>query len=206
MTRKIILYVHMTLNGVVTGDPALDKEDFGGQWTNPGNLLGEASETLVRLFERVDTILLGRGSFQTLSKRWPEMQASDGAEDVTARLANLINSAKKLVVTRCPAEVDMSWGGFEPGQPIDSDDVTARVRQLRRGDAGDIVIFGSPMLVRALADADLLDECYFVIHPVVVPVGDRLFEGVVTRSDLSMKSAVSLEGGGILVAYERERE
>jgi dihydrofolate reductase len=201
MARKIISFIHMTLNGVVTGDPDDDKEDFAGEWTREGNTLGEASEAVIRLFDRVDTVLMGHGSYDALSRRWPTMQGAPGAVDVVSRLASKMNGAHKLVVTRDSQRVDLSWGEFEPASPIAGDDVIAQIRELKTGDGGDLVIFGSPVLVRTLADARLIDEYHFVIHPVIVETGERLFDGIGSRTDLELGDATTLEDGGVLLAY-----
>jgi dihydrofolate reductase len=73
MARKIILYIHSTLKGVITGDPDGDKMDFVSGWTRNGNILG-GSEDLVRLFDRVDTILLGHATYDEFARTWPTMQ------------------------------------------------------------------------------------------------------------------------------------
>lgn len=203
MARQLILFVHTTLNGVVTGDPASDKEEFGSQWAKQGNLAGEASATLVRLFERADTILLGRGTFDALSSRWPQLQGSEEGDDVTRRLAERINTAHKVVVSRSPGSVDVSWGGFEPATAIHGTDLAAQVRALKRSAGGDIVVFGSPVLVRTLLEAELIDEFFFVIHPVLIAVGERLFDGIESRTDLELRAVTALEEGGVLVSYQR---
>jgi hypothetical protein len=98
MARRIILWINSTLNSVVTGDPDGDKTDFIA-WTRDGNIL-EGSESLVQLFDRVDTVLLGHGTYDDLSRKWPTMQGPADAVDVVSRLAAKINGAHKLVATR----------------------------------------------------------------------------------------------------------
>jgi dihydrofolate reductase len=65
------------------------------------------------------------------------------------------------------------------------------------------VIFGSPTLVRSLAEADLIDEYHFLMHPVIVEVGERLFDEIETRTDVNLKSVTTLSEGGVVVAYAR---
>lgn len=63
--RKIILYINSTLNGVVTGDPSKDKTNFT-VWTNVAYMKA-GSECLVKIMETVDTILLGRNTYEALA-------------------------------------------------------------------------------------------------------------------------------------------
>jgi predicted dithiol-disulfide oxidoreductase (DUF899 family) len=63
------------------------------------------------------------------------------------------------------------------------------------------VIFGSLTLVRSLAEADLIDEYHFLMHPVIVEVGELVFDGIETRTDLNLKSVTTLSEDGVVVAY-----
>jgi hypothetical protein len=66
------------LNGR-TGIAAATRLDAGDPQPRPapslrgGNIL-EGSESLERLFDRVDTVLLGHGTYDDLSRKWPTMQ------------------------------------------------------------------------------------------------------------------------------------
>lgn len=94
-------------------------------------------------------------------------------------------------------------GEFEAAEPLTGDDIVAQIQEFKAGDGGDAVIFGSPTLVRSLADAGLIDEYQFLWHPVIVEVGERLFDGIETRTDLQLKNVTTLDEGGVIVAYTR---
>lgn len=72
--------------------------------------------------------------------------------------------------------------------------IEEQIRNLKNGEGGDIVIFGSPTLVRSLANANLIDEYQVLVHPVVVNVGERLFDDLKERMDF--------HHGSLLVTYE----
>lgn len=202
MARRVILFIHSTLNGVVTGDPDGDKTDFSG-WTREANVLGGASSSLLQLFDRVDTVLLGRGTYDDLCRKWPVMQGQADAVDTGSRLAVKINNASKLVATRNRQVTDLPWGEFVAAEPLTGDDVVAQIAALKSSAGGDIVIFGSPTLVRSLADAGLIDEYHFVVHPVLVEVGERLSDGLETRTDLHLLSATPFGEDAVLLTYTR---
>lgn len=73
---------------------------------------------------------------------------------------------------------------------------------LKNGDGGGIVIFGSPTLVRSLADAALIDEYRLIVHPVVVTVGEQLFDGLEKRQDLHLSEVTAFREGALLVTYQ----
>jgi dihydrofolate reductase len=98
--RKIILYINSTFNGVVTGDPSKDKTNFMA-WTTEA-FIRAGSECLLKTMETVNTILLGRRTYEDLSRefKWPGVKDWPGVNDLGLRLGEKINNAHKLVVTR----------------------------------------------------------------------------------------------------------
>jgi dihydrofolate reductase len=199
MSRRINLWINSSVNSVITGDPGGDKTDFG-VWTRQGNILS-GSEAILRLLDPVDTLLLGRGTYDDLVRKWPAMQGPPGAGDVVSRLAAKINGAHKLVATRNRQLTDLPWGGFEAAQPLGVDDVVADVQEFTSGEGGDAVIFGSPELVRTLAAADVIDAYHVAVHPVIVEVGERLFDGITTRKSLQLTTVTTLDDSGVVLSY-----
>ncbi|MEU4539802.1 dihydrofolate reductase family protein [Streptosporangium sp. NPDC023825] len=197
--RKLVLFIHSTLNGVVTGDPSKDKTDFAA-WTRAGNIIKEGPENnLLKILDTVDTILLGRGTYEDLVRKWPSVKGAPGG-GVVSRLADKINNARKLVAIGGHPVGELKWGDFAAAEQL-AGDVEERIRDLKNGDGGDIVIFGSPKLVRSLTDANLIDEYHILVHPVVVNVGERLFDDLAAQKDLHLVDVKPLKEGAILVTY-----
>ena len=59
--RKLVVSVHSTANNIVTGPPSGDETDFM-QWAQPG--IDDSSDTFLTHLANVDTIVLGRGTYQ----------------------------------------------------------------------------------------------------------------------------------------------
>ena len=188
--RKIILWIHSSLNGVVTGDPSKDKTNFMA-WTTDESLQ-TGSEWALKAMENVDTILLGRGTYEDLVRKWPSMNDS--------RLGKKINNAHKLVVTS-GSQGELKWGEFSAPRPLSGNDIESQIRDLKKSAGGDIAIFGSPTLVRSLTEANLIDEYQIQVHPVVVNAGEQLFDGLDARIDFQLGGAHSLKDGSIVVIY-----
>ncbi len=203
LTRQIILWINSSVNSIITGDPDGDRTDFG-VWTRQGNILSGSEAALV-LFDRVDTLLLGHGTYDDLVRNWPNMQGPADADDVGSRLAAKINGAHKLVVTRDQQLRDLPWGEFRAAEPLAVTDVVVQLQEFKSGEGGDAVIFGSPTLVRSLVDADLIDEYHVVVHPVLVEVGDHLGEGITVRRDLRLKTVITLDDSGVVLVYSPVR-
>ena len=76
---------------------------------------------------------------------------------------------------------------------IIDDDVIERVRALR--DDQNLLVWGSPTLVQALMDHDLVDEYVLLVSPIVRGEGIRLFKEGGDQHDLRITEATVLSGG-----------
>jgi dihydrofolate reductase len=187
--RKIILYINSTFNGVVTGDPNEDKTNFM-VWTTEASV-ETGSVCVLKTMETVDTILLGRCTYEDLSRveKWPGVKNWPGVDGLALALGEKINNAHKLVVAHNQPLDELRWGDFEAPTQLTGSNIEEQIRDLKNGDGGDIIIFGSPTLVRSLTDADLIDVYQFQVHPVVVNVGEHLFDSLEHRKDLHLVDA-----------------
>jgi dihydrofolate reductase len=192
--RKIIVSIHSTLNGVVTG-PADDPTNIG-TWTQAN--LEDTGKDYYKNFDTVDTLMLGRATYEALSTMWPFMKG---------RTADIINSLPKIIVDGEHNVENPKWGDFAAPTLLTGSDIEAQIKALKEQDGGDIITFGSPTLVQALTNANLVDEYRIFVHPMVI--GDdghngykRLFGNIIGRKDLKLLSTQPLEHGAMLVCYE----
>lgn len=199
--RKIILYINSTFNGVVTGDPKKDKTNFM-DWTNEA-FIEAGTECALKTMDSVDTILLGRKTYEDLSRdsKWPGVKDWPGVNDLALKLGEKINNAHKLVVTGRPLE-ELRWGDYEAPRALTGNSIEQQIKDLKNSDGGDIVIFGSPTLVRSLTDANLIDEYQIQVRPVVVNVGEHLFDNIKGRKDFKLVDVKTLKDGSLFVKYQ----
>ncbi len=199
--RKLIVSIHSTANGIVTGPPSGDETDW--QWAGPG--IEESLDTFWLSLTSVDTIVLGRGTYEDLVRKWPKVKEWPDVSDVTLRIAEKINTTPKFVVAgKLPPE-SLEWGEFEPPTQITGANVEEQIEELKKGDGGDIITFGSPVLVQSLTNAALVDEYRIFIHPVVVNEGRRLFENLNGRTNLQLVGVDTFPGGAMVVTYAPTR-
>lgn len=197
--RKIILYINSTLNGIVTGDPKEDKTNFM-VWTTEASV-ETGSVVLLKTMETVDTVLLGRATYEDLNRKWPFIKDWGPQSEVVSQLGEKINNAHKLVVSSHPLD-ELKWGEFAAPEPLTGSNIEQQLRDLKNSDGGDIAIFGSPTLVRSLTEAKLIDEYQIAVRPVVVNVGEQLFEGMQERIDFDLVNVQPLEDGSMVVTYK----
>ena len=196
--RKIIVSIHSTFNGVVTG-PADDKTNFM-TWAQAG--IDDSGEAFLRNFDTVDTIMLGRGTYEDLSTKWPFVKDWPDVSEIALRQADKINPTPKVIVAGEHKVEDPKWGDFEAPAQLTGSDIEDQIKALKEQDGGDIITFGSPTLVQSLTNANLIDEYRILVHPVVVGEGGHLFDNIVGRKDLRLLSTQTFEHGAMLVCYE----
>lgn len=96
----------------------------------------------------------------------------------------------------------LRWGEFEAPQQLTGNNIEERIKDLKNSDGGDIIIIGSPTLVRILTDANLIDEYQVQVAPMVVNYGEHLFDDLKDRKDFDLVEVKALEGGSMLVTYK----
>src|SRR2546430_2717642 len=99
--RKVIASPFITLDGFIAGPQGeLDWAAGGGEFDR---------EMLPLLLKRVDTIVLGRVTYQELAAYWPFASTEDDSN------AELMNTVSKLVFSRTLEQVEWGkWGSTQP--------------------------------------------------------------------------------------------
>lgn len=196
--RKLIVSIHSSFDGVVTG-PNEDETNFM-IWAQAG--IEDSAPSFHENFETVDTILMGHGTYEDLSRKWPYVHDWPGVDDVSLRLGEIVNKTPKLVAAGEHEIPDIKWGDFDPPDQLVGHDIERQIEAIKERDGGDIITFGSPILIRSLTNANLVDEFRVLIHPVIVGEGRQLFRNIRERRDLRLKKVRTFEHGAILVHYD----
>lgn len=143
-------------------------------------------------------ILMGRKTFEALSKYWP---TSNDA------FAPLMNQIPKAVFTQ------KGYKGFDPGHepsPAETSWMTAQVcngnlseeiNKLKAGDGKPIQAIGGGGFVRSLIATGLVDHFRLVIHPVILGGGLPIFNGVTTPAHLKLTNTKTFPGGIVVHEY-----
>jgi len=76
------------------------------------------------------------------------------------------------------------------------------LRQSRNGGSKDILV-GSPSLIVALSQLDLIDEYQLGVQPTVLGSGLPLFKNIRDRIDLKLLKTKSFGCGAVMLYYER---
>ena len=151
-----------------------------GYCAGPGGDLGRLpmgpvfDDHNLALLRTAGTLLFGRITFGMFQGFWPQVQKDPSAAPVLAEIAALTGKMDKLVVSNSltlPASAP--WGDAEV---VRRAQVHARIRALKAGSGGDLLAFGSHVLMNDLLAHGLVDELRLLIGNVVLGDGVRTFE------------------------------
>ena len=85
---------------------------------------------------------------------------------------------------------------------IPGDQAVARIRELRDAAGGDLVVMGSPTLVRSLLREGVVDELRLMIEPVILGGGKSIFPDDGALRTLELVSTAT-SGAGVHVCIYR---
>jgi dihydrofolate reductase len=148
-----------------------------------GAAIGEAMTT-------VEALLYGRRTWQGMAAAWPERAGDPYADQM--------NAAKKYVASRTLTQDDLTWNTTL----LSPDDAIGDIAALRARDGGDLLIWGSASLVRALLAENLVDELNLMIEPILLGGGKRIFPDNGAASPMSLVKCVTT-GTGVQVCTYR---
>lgn len=176
--RKLKLAMYVTLDGVVE-DPA---------WTTPfwNDELAKLQEAY--LFAS-DALVLGRVTYEGFAAAWPAMEESTGD------FGKKMNSMPKFVASRTVREPEWNASILD-GDPGDA------VAGLKEQPGGDLLIYGSAMLVDELTRLGLIDEYRLMVFPVLAGSGKRLFAES-GRMSLRLVDSLTTSAGVAVLTYAR---
>jgi dihydrofolate reductase len=152
--RKVTSGLFISLDGVVEAPHLWQFDVFDD----------DMADAMTRMMASIDTVLLGRVTYQEWADYWP-----NATTDLD--YADFINNTPKYVASTTLKQLDWQNSILIEG------DVAAAVAGLKARPGGDIGIQGSPTLVRSLVSAGLVDELTLILHPVIAGGGKRLFPG-----------------------------
>jgi len=172
VTRRLTFFIATSLDGYIAGP--------GGDL---GWLFHDADYGYTPFYARVDTVLMGRHTYET-ALALPEWPYAGRRAVVFSRRGELVVASPDTVATdRAPADV---------------------VAELRAREGGHLWLVGGGELARACLDAGLVDDLVVSIHPIVLGGGTPLVPAGTRRATLALVSERRFPSGLMQLAYRIE--
>jgi len=177
--RKLIYAINMSLDGCVDHTKFYPEEDTFAYFT--------------QLTRDADTFLYGRKTYQLMVPYWPDAAKEDPADE----FAQAFDAVEKIVV------FSRSLDSAEDEKTrIVHTGLKDEVLKLKQ-QPGKNIFTGGVNLAAQLAALGLIDEYHFVVVPIIVGEGRRLFEGINLPEKLKLKLVESkvFKSGAVVLKY-----
>ena len=143
--------------------------------------------------DTIDTILLGRVTYEMFAAYWPDITSGEDKP-----FADKLNAIPKVVFSGTLARAP--WGDWEEARVVGGG-ATEEVARLRQAPGKDMVVWGSIGLAQSLIDGNLIDEYQLIVCPVVLGTGRPLFRGALDAVEMRLRGTQSFDRGAVLLAY-----
>jgi dihydrofolate reductase len=199
---RVVVQMFVTLDGYIVGPD----EDIS--WVVDGFDPAMAEDIAVDMSDKVDVFVFGRVTHDIFAAYWPNAVPYDQGDDLAPaegkedpRIISALNERSKVVFSRTMEKSE--WHNTR----VVAEGIEAEIRRLKQETDGAISTQGSASVVQALARADLVDEYWLYLHPVVLGAGTPLFAGGAggpSRRDFDLAQLKQYANGVVGLSYVRK--
>jgi dihydrofolate reductase len=182
---KIVLAQNTSVDGVMQSPGSTDVPFKYRGWVLDFDLGPEGERFLLEEARNAGALLLGRVTHEAMQAFWPTAQGE---------FADRLNELPKYVVSS--TLTDPAGNATVLGE-----DWPEEVARLRTELDGDIIVYGSRRLSRALIEMGLADELRLLVYPLVLGTGERLFDETEDKLPLRLVESRPFEGGVVKLIY-----
>jgi dihydrofolate reductase len=179
--RKLIAAMNMTLDGFCD-HTSMTADDEIHQHYN-------------ELLRSAGALIYGRITYQLMESYWPSVVKNPTGNKPMDEFAVLIDNISKIVFSRTLKSVN--WKNTILKKEI----VKEEVLNLKRQGGKDIFV-GSPGLIVALTNLNLIDEYQLSVQPVIVGKGLLLLKNINERIELKLLKTKTFGCGAVTLYYE----
>ncbi len=188
--RKLVVTEYLTLDGIMEAPGEETSLGESGGWSFLFSNEEHSKFKFDELFES-DTLLLGRITYEIFAATWPSR---------TGEFADRINSLPKYVVSATLERAE--WNNSHLMK--DPKRIVEEVLELKQQSGQNILVYGSADLVHTLRQHNLIDEYRFMVYPIILGIGKRLFkEG--NNTTLKLVKSQMFRSGVALVHKSKSR-
>ncbi|GAO41391.1 hypothetical protein FPE01S_01_04030 [Flavihumibacter petaseus NBRC 106054] len=172
--------MHISLDGFVAGPNGemnwikVDEElfDFVGKRISEG-----------------DTALYGRVTYQMMEGYWPGAGDKPNASKHDKDHSKWYGKVHKVVLSKTMKDTVLT------NTTIISDDLAARINEIKQQPGNDILLFGSPSATHSLLRLNLIDGFWLFVNPIILGKGIPLFEGIQDTIKLKLVTTQQFTNG-----------
>jgi dihydrofolate reductase len=159
----------------------------------------EIHEHYNELLSNADTLLYGRVTYQLMESYWPTVVKNPTGNKPIDEFAVLIDKIDKIVFSHTLTNVE--WKNAK----VATRSLEQEVLELKEcgNSFGKDILVGSPGLIVASLNLNLVDELQLCVQPIIAGKGLSLFKNISDRIDLNLiKTKTFISSGSIALYYE----
>src|SRR5580765_1839680 len=179
--RKLIAAINMTVDGFCDHTAGIADEEIHQHYNE--------------LLSNAGTLIYGRITYQLMESYWPSVVKNPTGNKPMDEFAVLIDNIPKIVFSRTLKDVD--WKNTTLKKEIIKEEVLELKQQ-----AGKNILVGSPGLIVAFTQLDLIDEYQIGVQPIVLGSGLPLFKNIKDRVNLNLLKTKTFGCGAVTLYYE----
>jgi dihydrofolate reductase len=182
--RKLIFSTNITIDGFID-HTAVVADD-------------ELHERAAELIRNADLVLYGRIAYQLMADYWPIATQDPSLSKSVRVFAETINRAEKVVFSKTLTQAAWKTRILREVDP-------EQIREMKRQPGKDLLLGPGAKIAQAFMRLDLIDEYQFLIQPVILGRGIRLFPDAEKRVPLTLVRRHALRSGVMELTYRPVR-
>ncbi len=190
--RRVVAWVSVSMDGYTSG-PGGPEHDT---WLHEYAMLEQTLAYFEGIWRGADTVVVGRSNYEGFYSVWPGITRDPATDPRTRELGRWLDRVEKVVASRTLQSAD--WENSRIARDLESE-----VAALRETPGGDILVINSASIIQTLLRADLVDDLRYVVVPVLVGGGLRLFADGLPASSWSLAETTTFASGGLGLHYRR---
>jgi len=178
--RNIIFSINSTIDGYADHTAGIADNELHDFFTS--------------YLDTVDVVLLGRITYELMAGFWPNAGEDPRSTESMKKFADKFNSISKVVFSKTLNDVNWNNTILNKGNLIDE------VLKMKK-QSGKHISAGSLSIASALMNEQLIDEFWFLIHPVVLGKGRKLLDNLNQKTNLQLSDTRTFNSGVIVLHY-----
>jgi dihydrofolate reductase len=190
--RKVILSMMMSLDGFVAGPN--DEMD----WLPPFNdeaLWKDIHKQMWEHLRSVDTLLLGRATYQIWESYWPAAATNPASTKNDLEFSRYADETQKLVFSTTLKNAD--WKNTR----LVKENIAEEISNLKKQPGKNLAVAGGAGIAQTFIRLGLIDEYHLLVHPVILGSGKPLFKGSESRIRLKLVGTQTLRPEVVALHY-----
>jgi dihydrofolate reductase len=186
---NLTLFMHISLDGFAAG--------INGEmdWIHVDEeIFNDGAERIYA----TDTALYGRKTYQLMEGYWPTAADQPNPTKHDIEHSKWYKHVRKVVLSKTMIAENLV------NTRVISNNLVDEINKLKQSTEKEILIFGSPTAAHSLMAANLIDDYWFNVNPVLLGNGIPVFKDIKTKTSLSLITSKVFSSGVICLHYTRK--